>query len=297
MVVAHSGTHSRSKCHSVSDGRKTRPGFILPGESNCKTNGIHALVLGIGIVVIVTERAVKGILSKSKIFDYVVNPYTGCEHACSYCYARFMRRFSGHKEPWGEFVDVKINAPDLLKVEIKKKKRGEVWISGVCDPYQPLEAKYQLSRQCVKIVVENGWPLTIQTRSALVVRDIDILKGVDGVEVGLSITTADDAIRRIFEPRAPSIPDRIRALDTLHRSGIKTFAMIAPLLPGAERLPALLKGKVDRVLVDRLNYDYGDWVYRKYKLEHALTDDFFLGTSRDIVSAFSKQGIDCQVVF
>jgi len=88
----------------------------------------------------------KTILSKSKVYDYVINPYVGCQHACSYCYARFMKRFSGHKEPWGNFVDVKLNAADLLRSEINKKKPAKVWISGVCDPYQPLERKYQLTR-------------------------------------------------------------------------------------------------------------------------------------------------------
>ena len=94
----------------------------------------------------------KSILSPSKIYDYVVNPYVGCQHACSYCYARFMKRFTGHKEPWGDFVDVKINAPDLLSKEIKKKRMGTVWVSGVCDPYQPLEAKYKLTRRCLEIL-------------------------------------------------------------------------------------------------------------------------------------------------
>ncbi len=94
----------------------------------------------------VREIQAKAILSASKVYDYVINPYLGCQHACSYCYARFMKRFSGHKEPWGQFVDVKVNAAELLRAEINRKRRARVWISGVCDPYQPLEAKYRLSR-------------------------------------------------------------------------------------------------------------------------------------------------------
>ena len=94
---------------------------------------------------IVNEIHSKTILSVSKIYDYVINPYTGCQHACTYCYARFMKRFTGHTEPWGEFVDVKVNAAELLEKEIKRKKRGRVWISGVCDPYQPLEEKLGLT--------------------------------------------------------------------------------------------------------------------------------------------------------
>ena len=90
---------------------------------------------------VVREICAKSILSPSKIYPWVINPYTGCQHGCSYCYARFMKRVTGHREPWGEFVDVKINAPEVLRVEIKKKRRGRVWVSGVCDPYQPLEAQ------------------------------------------------------------------------------------------------------------------------------------------------------------
>ena len=84
---------------------------------------------------IVKEIQSRSILTRSKIYDYVVNPYRGCQHACSYCYARFMKRFTGHLEPWGEFVDVKVNAPDLLRREIVRKERRRVWISGVCDPF------------------------------------------------------------------------------------------------------------------------------------------------------------------
>jgi DNA repair photolyase len=79
----------------------------------------------------INEIQSKSILSASKVYDYVVNPYVGCQHGCSYCYARYMKRFTGHKEPWGEFVDVKINAAELLQKEINKKKKAKVWISGV----------------------------------------------------------------------------------------------------------------------------------------------------------------------
>ena len=89
-----------------------------------------------------------------------------------------MKRFTGHKEPWGDFVDVKINALDLLNKEIKKKQKGTVWVSGVCDPYQPLEAKYKLSRKCLDILVQKDWPVAIQTRSPLVLRDMDIFKEI-----------------------------------------------------------------------------------------------------------------------
>ena len=236
------------------------------------------------MTLVVKEILAKTILSKSKIYPYVINPYTGCQHGCSYCYARFMKRVTGHKEPWGEFVDVKINAAELLQREIRKKKRGRVWISGVCDPYQPLEAHYRLTRQCLEILAHNNWPVIIQTRTPLVLRDIDIIKEFQDIEVGLSVTTADDDIRKLFEPDAPTTGDRIMALDELHKAGIRTYAMIAPVLPGAEGLVDLLRGKIDYVLIDRMNYHYADRIYRKYGLEDNLTDEFFYRT-RDILAS------------
>lgn len=240
---------------------------------------------------IVKEIQPKTVLSNSQVYPYVINPYRGCQHSCSYCYARFMKRFTGHSELWGQFVDVKVNAPDLLKQEITRKKPGRVWVSGVCDPYQPLEAKYKLTRQCLEILAQHDWPVTVQTRSALVLRDIDILKEGRNFEAGLSVTTADDRIRKLFEPDAPTIMDRVRALDELHRAGIRTYAMIAPMLPGAEGLAEILAGKVDFVLVDRMNYHYADWVYRKYGLEDKMSDEFFERTGGELSTTFSKFGI------
>lgn len=245
----------------------------------------------------ITEIQAKSILSKSQVFDYAVNPYVGCAHACRYCYAAFMKRFTGHQERWGEFVDVKVNAPELLAREIMKKRVGKVWISGVCDPYQAVEKKYKLTRWCLEILMENGWPVTIQTKSHLVLRDIEILKKAREAEVGFTITTADEGIRKIFEPRAPPVKERLKALAILHSEGIKTFAMIAPILPGAEGLVVMLAGKVDYVMVDRLNYHYADWVYKKQGMEWAKEDRFFSQKSEELKRRFESEGIPCQVVF
>ncbi len=246
---------------------------------------------------IVREIQAKGILSKSKVSDYTINPYVGCQHKCTYCYARFMKRFTGHMEKWGEFVDVKVNAVTLLQDEIEKKRAGRVWISGVCDPYQPLEKKYELTRRCLEILSRHSWPVTIQTKSPLVLRDIELLTKFKEIEAGLTITTADEKIRNIFEPKAPPIEERIRALEKMHSIGIKTYAMIAPLLPRAEELVVKLEGKVDNVLIDRMNYHYGDWVYRKHKLEYAMKENFFNQKKVELDSAFRKRGTPCQLLF
>ena len=246
---------------------------------------------------IVREIYARSVLVKSQVSDYTVNPYVGCQHRCSYCYARFMKRFTGHKEPWGEFVDAKINAPDLLSKEMNRKPRGRVWISGVCDPYQPIEKEYGLTRKCLEILVRCGWPVTVQTKSPLVLRDMDLFRRGADIEVGLSIATADDDIRRLFEPNAPPIKERINALGGLHHEGIRTYAMIAPMLLGAQGLAAQLSGKVDHVLVDKMNYHHGDWVYRKHHLEYAMRSDFFRSKGKELAAAFADQGIECRVLF
>jgi len=245
---------------------------------------------------IIKEISSKTILSKSKIHDYVINPYIGCAHGCTYCYARFIKKFTGHKEAWGTFVDVKINAPELLTREIRKKKRGTVWISGLCDPYQPSEKKYAITRECLRILAENDWPVVIQTRSPLVLRDIDILRKFQDIEAGFSVTTADDSIRKLFEPAAPSIEQRLDALQELKDEGIRTYAMIAPLLPGAESLGEALKHKIDHLIIDRINYHWADAVYRKYHLEDRLFPAFFHEASKAITNSCKNYGIISHIV-
>lgn len=245
---------------------------------------------------IVREINSKSILSESKIFTYVINPYVGCQFGCKYCYARYMKKFTGHKEPWGEFVDVKINAADLLKREIKKKKNDRVWISGVCDPYQPLEAKYKLTRVCLEILTENDWPVVIQTKSKLVLRDVDIIKRNDKIDVGFSIGTADEGMRKLFEPNSPPIADRISALRELHDNGITTFAMIAPVLPGSDEITDLLDGIVDYIYVDRMNYCYANNIYKKNDLEKFLEIKYFNKVAQKIKSYGKKKKIECVIV-
>jgi len=246
---------------------------------------------------IVREITAKSILSKSQVHDYVVNPYVGCGHGCRYCYAAFMKRLTGHREPWGEFVDAKVNAPELLGREITKKPMGRVWVSGVCDPYQAAEKKYRLTRRCLEILLEHRWPVSVQTKSALVLRDIGILEKFDDIEVGFSITTADEKMRKLFEPGASPIRERVRALETLHERGVRTFAMIAPILPGAEGLIGLLPGKVDHILIDRLNYAYANRVYRENRLDWAREDSYLAAKAEELRRGFRQAGIPVQVLF
>lgn len=171
--------------------------------------------------------------------DYVINPYTGCQFGCTYCYASFMGRFIGGKTigDWGNYVYAKVNAPELLKADLKKlKNKGqgkEIFISSVTDPYQGVEAKYKLTRQCLEILAGYGFSglVSILTKSDLVTRDIDVLKRLNRVAVGLTVTSDDDTISRYFEKFAPNVSDRFKALGKLNQAGISTYAFVGPLLP------------------------------------------------------------------
>lgn len=186
------------------------------------------------------EIQAKTILTKCAIpgIDYVINPYIGCRFACKYCYASFMGRFVNKDiNEWGEYVYAKVNAPQLLKKEVVKlKNKGagkEIFFSSVTDPYQGVEAKYKLTRQCLQILADYGFKgvASILTKSDLVTRDIDIFKQLRNVTVGLTVTSTDDSISRYFEKFAPAVSKRLQALKILNRNGIKAYAFIGPLLP------------------------------------------------------------------
>lgn len=239
----------------------------------------------------------KSILSKSKVSDYSLNPYIGCAHGCTYCYAKYIKRFTGHKEDWGTFVDIKTNAVQLLQYELQRKKFGKVWLSGTCDPYQPVEASSKLTRGCLTLLVKYEWPVTIQTKSPLILRDIDLLTRSQGIEVVITITTANESIREIFEPNAPTIKERLHVLSTLYAEGIPTSAMIAPLLPQSGKLIPLLQDKTNFIMIDKMNYYYAAWVYRKFGLEHAMTNEFFQQKKEEFAKALNQIGIPFTILY
>jgi len=248
----------------------------------------------------VKETIAKSVLNKSKIFDYCVNPYTGCQIGCPYCYARlFMRRYSGHSEEWGEFVDIKVNAPQILRKQLERAKKGRVWVSSVCDAYQPLEKKYRLTRQCLEELLNRQFPLNVQTKSALVVRDLDLFTQFKEIEVGFTITTDDEATARLFEPRASSVRDRIEALEVIHSKGIRTFVFIGPILPGdPQRLIGQLAGKADFVYLDRMNYASTIRnFYDGHGLQEAMEEAFFERYKRELITALGHYGITYESLF
>lgn len=215
----------------------------------------------------ITEVEAKSILSKSALADYALNCYRGCEHGCRYCYARFITRFVHQEDPWGSFVDVRINAPQLLQKEIRRAKPGRVFVSSMCDGWQPLEARYGLTRHCLEILAFGHYPVTILTKSSLALRDLDLVWGGGEVEVGATITTLDESLRAIIEPKASPSLERLRVLERAKEKGITTYAFLGPLLPllsdTEDNIDSLLRliseVKVDYFYIDRLNPRYKVW--------------------------------------
>lgn len=202
----------------------------------------------------------KSILSESDLYgiDYSINPYTGCQHACKYCYAVYMKKFTEHEEKWGKFVDAKVNADEVLKKEIKKKKSGSTLISSVTDPYQPIEKECKITRKIIDILQGSDFSVSILTKSDLVLRDLKILKKFSPgkLSVGFTINFLKDRDRKLWETRASSINSRLEALKKLHNEGIPTYVHVGPYLEGIGKLEEIfdkVKDYIYEFQVENLN--------------------------------------------
>jgi len=198
----------------------------------------------------IKEIQAKSIIGSTNVpsADYVINPYTGCQFACIYCFATFMGRFVGESNNnWGNYVHVKTNAVELMQKDIqrlmKKNPHPRVVLSTVTDPYQGLEKKYRLTRGVLETFASFKYlgRVGILTKSPMVLDDLDILKKIKNVEVGLSISTFDDKLSRFMEVNAPLASVRINTLKALNEAGVKTYAFVGPLLPHMKYKPELLE--------------------------------------------------------
>ncbi|BCV22540.1 MULTISPECIES: SPL family radical SAM protein [Neomoorella] len=185
------------------------------------------------------ETACRSALNRSRIpgLDYCLNPYTGCSHGCIYCYASCMARFSGRREKWGSFVQVKTNFVEVLAAQLRRPKKGKVMLASVTDAYQAIERKYSLTRRCLELLTRSGLEASILTKSDLVLRDVELLKAMPHTEVGFTITTLDDKLAGVLEPGAPSTSRRLAALEKLAGAGIRTWVFVAPVIPGLTDAP------------------------------------------------------------
>ena len=231
----------------------------------------------------IQEIQAKTIITPSKLpdADFVINPYIGCAHGCTYCYANFMKKFTWHmQDQWGDFVDIKINWADLIKwvkslsspkpaCPVGRSIKSPTWwpddlqtlqtklvIWSVTDPYQSIESKYQLTRNILKKLIGLDAHIDIITKSGLITRDIDILKQMKHVRVTTSMCASEEKVKSLFEKNSPTLKERKKSLNTLHENGIITTLFISPLLPEVtDRKKIILETKdyIDEYWFENLN--------------------------------------------
>ncbi|MBK8497997.1 MAG: PA0069 family radical SAM protein [Flavobacteriales bacterium] len=187
-------------------------------------------------------------------FVHSLNPYQGCEHGCAYCYARPTHEYWGYSAglDFEQVIIVKRNAPELLEKTLRhpKWKAEPISISGATDPYQPIERKEELTRRLLRVASDFNQPVSLITKNSMVLRDLDILQELASrklVAVAISLTTLNEDLRRVMEPRTSTGQNRLRTIAALHDSGVPVMAMIAPIIPALNEteVPALLKAAAD----------------------------------------------------
>lgn len=204
--------------------------------------------------ILIRDIETKNIMTKSTlpVGGYSVNPYVGCTHGCKYCYASFMKRFTGHTEPWGTFLDVK-HWPVIKNPQ--KYKGQRVVIGSVTDGYLPQEAQFRNTRKLLEQLKNSGAELLICTKSDLILRDLDLLKEMGKVTVSWSINTLEEAFQSDMD-NAVSVERRLDAMKQVYDAGIRTACFISPVFPGITDFEAIfhrVKEQCDLVWLENLN--------------------------------------------
>ena len=238
--------------------------------------------------IIEKEIQVKDYLTKSNLpaSDYVINPYVGCPHGCKYCYASFMKRFTGHNEEWGTFIDIK---QCNKEINIKKLENKTVFLSSVTDCYNKFEEKYKLTRKILKQLVNANCYLNISTKSKLILRDLDLLKQIKNLAVSMSINTLDEDFKNDMD-NASSIQDRLDTLKELYNSGIHTVLFMSPIFPYITNFKEIIessKDYIDEYWLENLNLR-GDY---KTKILFYIQEKYpkFIDKYNDIYIKGNKQ--------
>lgn len=232
--------------------------------------------------ILIRDVQTKNIMTKSSlpVGGYSVNPYVGCTHGCRYCYASFMKRFTGHTEPWGTFLDVK-HWPAIRNPQ--KYKGQRVVIGSVTDGYLPQEGVFCNTRKLLEQLRDSGAEILICTKSDLVVRDLDLLRQMGKVTVSWSINTLDEKFRADMD-HAVSIRRRLEAMKRVYEAGIRTVCFISPVFPGITDFEAIfdqVKDQCDLVWLENLNLRGGfkgeilDYIRANYPQLVPLYDDIY----------------------
>lgn len=233
---------------------------------------------------------------------YTLSPYVGCLIGCRFCYAQTrldpQRSLLGLPQvPWGSYVDVRVNAPELLEQELRTLPRHPIkFCPIVSDPYQAVERRFELTRRCIEVIgrADDPPPTMIMTRSTLMLRDLDVIQAARSVWVAASIPTVDDSVRAHFEPRAASIPERLAMLRQFKQAGVHRCAVVQPMLPGdpialADALAEVVESVSIGVLRGELSaeQDFAD-----PRFAHARTDEWQLDTAMALRDALEQRGVE-----
>ena len=245
---------------------------------------------------VIKEIKVNDYLTKSKLpaSDYVINPYVGCPHGCKYCYASFMKRFTGHNEEWGDFLDIKICEK---KINLEKIKNKDVFLSSVTDCYNPFEEKYKVTRKILEQLVDADCFLGIATKSNLILRDVDLLKKMKHVRVSMSINTLNENFRADMD-NASSIKERLVTLEKLHKQGIYTILFMSPIFPYITEWQEIIeksKNFVDEYWFENLNlrgaykFYIMNYIKNKYAKYYKYYCDIYLNGNNSYWESLSKE--------
>jgi len=197
--------------------------------------------------------------------SFCINPYVGCGHNCQYCYARYIKKFTGHNEKWGSFIDVRINIVEVLskQLQLKKDNQKPLFIGTVTDPYQPIEKKYMLMRRILKVLETYENQITIMTKSDLILRDIDLLKTIKNIKTNITINTFNEKWQKLIEPLATPIKNRLEAIKKLRSANIKVCVMIGPYWPFFTDIEAMFRKfkelGVNELTTESFNSIGGNW--------------------------------------
>jgi DNA repair photolyase len=248
---------------------------------------------------VVREILVDRVLIAEGRNHYYIDPYVGCMIGCPFCnvidQADFSRRSEGLPWlPWGHYLDVKVNAADVLRRELPSVTRGIVRLSPVLtDPYQPAERRYRITRQCLEVLLETELAPVVLTRASRILDDLELLKRFRRAAVGFSIPTDADDYRKIFEPGADPIDERLEALRTFHAAGVRTFAVIQPVLPMVvDRLVEHVAPFVRAVRLDRMHCaDRVQHLYDEHGLGAFATAEYATEAIRRLALGFRSRGV------
>jgi len=231
-------------------------------------------------------------LSSLPGLTYSLNPYVGCEHGCAYCYSPSVLKDKQLSERWGQFVRAKSNIAEVLTKEVKQRQKAMVGMSTVTDPYQPIEAKLELTRKCIEVLAKHDFPVSIQTKSSLVSRDADLIKP-GRFELGMTLTTMNRELANLLEPMASPPDARAQTIEEFSKSGVETWIFLGPIIPrinddteGMKEIIKLAARTKSKIIYDRLNLK--QWIMDRLGPKLELRNP---GLAKQLPEILKEQGV------